>query len=292
MRSRTVIISLILACLAALFAAIPVLAFPPLPSGFYGTVQVNGDSVPDGTVVRALIDEQVYAEGYTQTYQGNSVYSLSVSGDDLSTTARDGGREGDTIQFEVGGVLANETGIWHSGTNVELNLTASSVDPLPAPSATPSPVPAQTPVPPAQPSPTSAALAQPSLTPTMPATPTQPSPTATAPTQPSPMPATPTQSSPTVTAPTPAQPSPTPTTPAQPSPTAITLAQTSPSLTASAQSSPASATLAPPSPTPVLPTPPGEFEEYDSNNAGVIVVIVAAAAVIVGSATWAIRRRV
>jgi hypothetical protein len=29
----------------------------------------------------------------------------------------DGGREGDTITFNVGGILANETATWHSATN-------------------------------------------------------------------------------------------------------------------------------------------------------------------------------
>jgi hypothetical protein len=154
MRLKIIFFSLALACLATLLAAIPALAFPPLPSSLYGTVKVNDGSVPDGTIVRALIDGQVYAEGRTQTYQGDSVYSLDVPGDDTATAARDGGREGDTIQFEIGDVLADQTGTWHSGTNVELNLTGSAAGPLATPPPTPSPVPTQTPIPVAQPLPT------------------------------------------------------------------------------------------------------------------------------------------
>jgi hypothetical protein len=152
MRLKIILFSLALACLATLLAAIPALAFPPLPSSLYGTVKVNDGSVPDGTIVRALIDGQVYAEGRTQTYQGDSVYSLDVPGDDTATAARDGGREGDTIQFEIGDVLADQTGTWHSGTNVKLNLTGSAAGPLATPPPTPSPVPTQTPIPVAQPS--------------------------------------------------------------------------------------------------------------------------------------------
>ena len=128
----------------SLLIAKPVLAIPPLPSSSYGTVKVNGANVSDGTVVQALIDGQVYAEGYTQTYQGNSVYSLNVRGDDSETAARDGGREGDAIQFKIGGALANQTAVWHTGANVNLNLTASSSGTISTPQATPTSVPTQT----------------------------------------------------------------------------------------------------------------------------------------------------
>jgi hypothetical protein len=162
---KSILIPLLIACLVGLLAAIPVLAVPPLPSSFYGTVKVSGDNVPDGTLVRALLDGQVYAQGHTQTYQGDSVYSLDVPGDDTDTATRDGGLEGDTIQFEIGGVLADQTGTWHSGTNFELNLAASADGPLTAPQATPSPVPTQTSIPSAHPSLTPTTLAQLSPTP-------------------------------------------------------------------------------------------------------------------------------
>jgi hypothetical protein len=34
--------------------------------------------------------------------------------------------EGDTVVFHIGGLEADETGTWHSGTNVQLNLTAGT----------------------------------------------------------------------------------------------------------------------------------------------------------------------
>jgi hypothetical protein len=129
-------------------------------------VKVNNANVPDGTVIQALIGGQVYAEGFSQTYQGDSVYALDVRGDDADTPAQDGGREGDTIQFKIGGAVASQTGVWHGGTNANLNLTASASVPMPTPQATPSPVPTQTDIILIQPSPTLTSIVQSSPTPT------------------------------------------------------------------------------------------------------------------------------
>ena len=122
------------------------LAIPALPSSFYGTVKLNNTNMLDGIVVQALIGNLMIAQGYTQTYQGDSVYSLSVPGDNTDTVVIDGGREGDTITFKVGGVLATETGTWHSATNVALNLTVTSSSTPWAPQATPTELPTQTPI--------------------------------------------------------------------------------------------------------------------------------------------------
>ncbi len=114
--------SLLVIC-AALFA-VPssVLAIPALPSSFYGTVKLNSANVPDGTLVQAFIGGLVIAQGYTQLFQGDSYYALDVPSDDTATPAIDGGREGDTIAFKVGGITAHETGTWHSGTDVQLKF--------------------------------------------------------------------------------------------------------------------------------------------------------------------------
>ena len=117
----------LLICLISLFITIPVLAMPTLPSSFYGMVKMNGNRVPDDTVVEALINSKVYAKGYIQTYQGNSIYTLDIPGDDTDTVVQDGGRDGETIQFMVGGVLAGETGIWKSATNINLDLNLDGV---------------------------------------------------------------------------------------------------------------------------------------------------------------------
>jgi len=154
------LVTSLMVCLTSLFITIPALAIPSLPSSFYGEVRVNDVYVPDGTVVRAVIDGQVCAEGYTQTYQGASVFTLDIPGDDTATTTLDGGRDGDKVQFEIGGVLADQTGVWHSGTSIRLDLTASAAGILDTPQATPSPVPTQTPIVLVQPSSTKTTLVQ------------------------------------------------------------------------------------------------------------------------------------
>jgi hypothetical protein len=144
--TRIVCITLI-SLIASVFIYLPTLAVPQIPASFYGTVKVNAANVPDGTSVQALIDGKVYADVLTQTYQGDSVYALNVTGDDTDTTVKDGGREGDTVQFKIGGVLASQTGIWHSGTNVTLNLNVSSTSPIATQVATLTPLPTQTAIP-------------------------------------------------------------------------------------------------------------------------------------------------
>ena len=122
------------------------LAFPPLPSSIWGTVKLNGANLSDGTLVEAVISDKVVAYSQTQTYEGNSVYSLNIPGDDPSSAAMEGGREGDTVYFRVGGIQAEQTGVWDSATSVRLDLTAVSAStPLP-PQPTPTPLPTQTPI--------------------------------------------------------------------------------------------------------------------------------------------------
>ena len=181
MRPRNILHSLLLAGLLSAMTVSPALAFPPLPSSFYGRVQINGGKVPDGTVVQALIEGQVYAEGYTQTYAGDSVYGLDVPGDDPGTSAREGGQDGDVVEFEIGGVLADQSSTWQGSTNVQLDLTTVSDGPLPEPPATPTPMQSQTPVPGRQPAPTAEPPGQPAPT-SLPAG--QPAPPTIAPGQP------------------------------------------------------------------------------------------------------------
>jgi hypothetical protein len=141
---KRLLFSLFLALVAAIVLITPALAIPPLPSSFYGQVKANGQNVPDGTLVRALIAGKAYATTRTLTYQGNSVFSLNIPGDEADTASIEGGKEGDTIQFEVGGVIARQTGVWHSGTNVDLDLDVATTSPLATPLPALPSVPTQT----------------------------------------------------------------------------------------------------------------------------------------------------
>jgi hypothetical protein len=114
----------------------PVFAFPPLPSSFYGTVKVRGANTPDGTRIQASIGGKVIAESVTSSYQGNSVYTIDVPGDDSSTTMVEGGQDGDKIFFIIAGLQADQTGTWKSGTNTNLVLTVPMVTPYNTPTVT------------------------------------------------------------------------------------------------------------------------------------------------------------
>jgi hypothetical protein len=144
MKHVRTIVSLVLVLTALLAPSMTAQAFPALPSSFYGEVSYNGENVPDGTVVEALINGQVIAQGLSQTYEGKSVYSLDVNGDDSETSEKEGGIEGDEIRFRVGGLDTGQIGTWHSGTNVELNLTVTSTAALNSPQSTPAPLATQT----------------------------------------------------------------------------------------------------------------------------------------------------
>ena len=121
-KSRMIVI---LIALGLLFVSVsPALAMPPLPSSFYGMVQISGANVATGSEVSAKINGVQYAYATVQIYQGQTVYSLDVPGDDPATQGViEGGVQGNTVVFWIDGTPANETAIWQSGTNVARNLT-------------------------------------------------------------------------------------------------------------------------------------------------------------------------
>jgi len=102
------------------------LAIPPLPSSFYGTVKSNGGNIPSGVGVSARINGVQYAMSKHLIYNGDTVYSLDVPGDDPETPGIvEGGVPGDTVVFYVGSTQANQTATWQGGTNVNFNLTVA-----------------------------------------------------------------------------------------------------------------------------------------------------------------------
>ena len=106
-----------------------VLAVPPLPSSFYGTVKSNGSNIPIGTQVSAWINGVQYAISPYMVDGGDTVYNMSVPGDDLATPdVIEGGVPGDTVIFYVGSTQADQTTTWQSGTNINLDITAALPD--------------------------------------------------------------------------------------------------------------------------------------------------------------------
>ena len=101
-------------------------AMPPLPSSFYGTVKLDGANVPTGTVVSARINGVIYAWGTALIYEGDTVYTFDVPGEDTDEPGIQGGVPGDTVVFYIGDYIADQTAPWQGGTLEELNLTAST----------------------------------------------------------------------------------------------------------------------------------------------------------------------
>jgi len=118
--------SILLAIALALLYVLPATAIiPPQPAIVYGTVTMGGAKVAEGSQITASINGVTYAETSSITYQGNSVYSLDVPGDDLDTPEIEGGSEGDRIIFKIDGQQAEQTAAWQQGSNIETNLTAT-----------------------------------------------------------------------------------------------------------------------------------------------------------------------
>jgi hypothetical protein len=131
MNKSRVFTALILAFSVLLFLAQPVKAQPLLPSEFYGTVMINGVTSTTATVVGKINSVQYGgAASWDCVTLPYCVYVLSVPSDDADTTGIiEGGVEGNTVEFYVNGVKANQTGTWHSGTIVRLDLTVTSTPP-------------------------------------------------------------------------------------------------------------------------------------------------------------------
>jgi hypothetical protein len=137
-----------LIALAALFI-IPDAAFtespPTPPCRFYGTVQLDGVPVPDGTVITAAVAGDTYTTITPEVKYGSSTYVLMLV--PLVGTSYD---EGSQITFKIGIYAADQTANWETGGNTRLDLSASippTPSPTPMPTATPTPTVTPTPLP-------------------------------------------------------------------------------------------------------------------------------------------------
>jgi len=93
-----------------------------LPCRFYGTVQVNCDPVPDGTVIEAVIDGDTYAATTTGEIYWDSTYEIIIV-----PTEGKAYDDGTPVYFKIDGQDALQYGFWESGGNVEIDLTDSCV---------------------------------------------------------------------------------------------------------------------------------------------------------------------
>jgi len=93
---------------------------PQLPHIFYGNVTINGQPAPDGTLVEARINNTTVATANTS----NGEYLLKVPVDNPDTGEKDGGVDGDIVEFYVNGSYAKSY-TFSIGSVTELDLSVS-----------------------------------------------------------------------------------------------------------------------------------------------------------------------
>ena len=121
---RIAAISLVLALLIPTFLNAHAFV-QPQPSSYYGTVRIDDTRAASGTVISAWIDHTQYAQTVATLNVDQAIYNLDVPADDPATPLKEGGVANETVQFRIGSTLAQQTGIWFSDTDTNVNLSAS-----------------------------------------------------------------------------------------------------------------------------------------------------------------------
>jgi len=124
------VLILITAVILLLYPIIALAEGPALPCRFHGTVQLDNATVPDGTIIKAIIEGDTYTTSTPSVY-GNSTYAITIVPPKNVIYI-----DGTPVTFLIGNYSAIETGTWETGLNLVLNFTALSILP---PTPTPSP---------------------------------------------------------------------------------------------------------------------------------------------------------
>lgn len=104
---------------------------PNPPSRFAGSVTVDGQAVPAGTVITAQIGSASCGATSTFTVGAEARYTLDVPALEPAG-APNCGTDGAAVTFFIGALRANETGSWRNFDLNVLNLTATTpVSPTP-----------------------------------------------------------------------------------------------------------------------------------------------------------------
>lgn len=122
---------LVLILLASVVARVQ--AVPPLPSSFYGEIHITDNPPIAGDTIYAYVPGVTPAVGSSliTNQSGNLAYAMNVIGDDPDIGGKDGGVESDVVTFKIGTRIV-ATGVWHSGTNVSLNIHPPQALPISA----------------------------------------------------------------------------------------------------------------------------------------------------------------
>lgn len=107
-------------------------AQPPTPPCFFsGSVKINESPAPDGLNVTAVV-KGTTLKWSTETKDG-AYGPIEIPSDNQTTPQKDGGRDGDIIEFYVKGIKANQTGTFEMmrAWTVNLSISEPSNNPYP-----------------------------------------------------------------------------------------------------------------------------------------------------------------
>lgn len=96
------------------------LAFPVLPSQFYGEIIIDAEYAPIGTNISAFDNDGSLCGSFA--LEKNGEYIISCKGDDPATSEDEGARENEYIIFRVNNKSTFYQAKWHQGGFSGLNL--------------------------------------------------------------------------------------------------------------------------------------------------------------------------
>jgi PKD repeat protein len=102
----------------------PALAVPLPPATFWGTLTLDGAPAPDGSILRALIQNVEFASTTVFSRNGQQgLYVIDIPADDPNTPdVPEGGQPGQIITFAIDGAKIGQTAIWKVGNAGNVNL--------------------------------------------------------------------------------------------------------------------------------------------------------------------------
>ncbi|OGO06966.1 MAG: hypothetical protein A2Y73_09320 [Chloroflexi bacterium RBG_13_56_8] len=96
---------------------------PILPASFFGAVTIDGSGAPEGTIITVGSDGTPYANTTTFLCGDVPVYRVDVPADNpLTTQVREGGTEGEMLEFTVNGTTTAQKARWYSASNQKCSL--------------------------------------------------------------------------------------------------------------------------------------------------------------------------
>lgn len=126
MRCKSIGITVAL-MVTVLLSFIVVQAIPVPPHQFYGTATLDGEAIEDDLIIEAKINSIVYGSSVTDNGKYGYTPLLKIKTDDSDTSEKEGGSNGEIVEFYIDTLKAAETFVFSDSTVTELALTFESI---------------------------------------------------------------------------------------------------------------------------------------------------------------------